>query len=139
MIRHESKFGLLFRRWWLANRGDLPAAGYELKDTRGASSLPFSAVEPHQRQFADAMRHAGGALIRVMAGTPGAPDYVGGRMPTYYAIRYPGFFCLVDSDDFYSEMFSGDRKSLTAARAREIAWKVVELADRPARRASSAT
>lgn len=135
MVAHESKFGILFHEWWAANRELFPrSASFELKDTRGASSLPFAAVEEHQADFAAAGASDGGALIRVMAGTPGAPDYVlACCQPTYYAIRFPAFFCLVNWRVFAEESAASGRRSLTEERARAIAWQVVELpGSRPA-------
>lgn len=67
---------------------------------------------------------AGGNLIRIISGTPGAPDYVFFKKCKYsfVVINYPEFFVVIDIDDLLVEKTA----SLSALRARQIAIHIVE-------------
>lgn len=128
MTKRESKFGLLFRHWVMSNRINLISCTFELKQTI-TDSIPFSCVEQAQLDHGMAVKWGKkGALIRVEAGTVGAPDYVYFyNAPAYVVIRYPDFFAIIDIESFIVEKERSKRKSLTADRARDIAYDVVEL------------
>lgn len=118
----EADFGLTFRGWWEKNPKD---ATFELKQTT-TDSLPFSAVEQSQIDWANAICGNNGALVRVQ-GISGEPDYIGCvRKPAYIVIKYPAFFCLIHIAIFCYESKCSKRRSLTSKRAREIAEIVVE-------------
>lgn len=98
-----------------------------MKDTRGASSLDFSEVADAQLNWARDISSDKGALIRVQ-GLSGQPDYIWARnMPVYIVIRYPRFFCLISYGNFIQQKKASKRKSLTAARAHEIADVTVKI------------
>ena len=102
-------------------------AAFELKDTRGANSLPFSSVEDHQINYGDAIESDTGVFIRVQ-GTNGEPDYIYLRgEPSYIVIRYPDYFCIITLDAFKAEKKTSTRKSLTGERAVQIAVRTVSL------------
>lgn len=126
--RNESKFGILLRHWIFANAKKLKTGTFEIKQTQG-SSIPFSSVEEHQVDYSLAIKHSEkGAFVRVEAGTVGAPDYIFLKHePAYIAIRFPDFFCIIDIDRFCMEKIENKRKSLTADRAKAIAFAVVQM------------
>lgn len=114
----ESKFALQFRHWLKANPR-MMSATFELKQT-STHSLPFSAVEDHQIDYALAIRGDKGVLIRVQ-GVGGEPDYVYLRgMPSFFVVKYPKFFCVIDPETFVLERKRSKRRSLTGGRAKEI-------------------
>lgn len=125
-IKHqEAAFGLLFREWMRTNRGKFgPACSFELKHTRGESSLPFDALVTEQVAYASKIE-GNGALVRV-DGQRGEPDYLWiSRSPAYIVVRFPSFWCIIRARDFIWERNMGKRVSLTMERAREIAFIVV--------------
>jgi len=118
MVKHESKFGLQFRAWWRSKR---LLGSFELKDTRGASSLPFSEVKEEQIDSGYSNKGPKGNLVRVQSGTVGTGDYLGlVSFPSYVVIKYPGHFEVIDIETFDMERKRSVRKSLTGARAKEI-------------------
>ena len=123
--RREADFGVEFRHWWEKNRinGD-----FELKHTRGAQSLPFTAVENEQIAIGKSSQSAKGTLLRLTHGTIGSPDYSAhiGRI-TWIVIRYPDAFFLISLDTFLLEKSRSKRKSLTKKRAGDIATYSVVL------------
>lgn len=124
-IQHKTKeadFGLVFRRW-AEEMAFSSSCFFELKDTRGSDSLPFSAVKVEQIAYMTTIQFKG-RLTRI-EGHVGEPDYGWMRGPCYVAIRYPSCFCVIALMDFVSEEKESTRRSLTCARAREIAKWVV--------------
>lgn len=131
--RREADFGLRFRQWAEEHKDWLPdACSFELKDTRGAGSLPFNHLEPKQRRFAGEIQ-SDGTLIRVTVGTPGTADYLFMKETAvaYVVINYPGSFCVIEAAKFLKEEERGDRKSLTEERARKIAKHVILTGRQP--------
>ena len=119
MKNREAKFGILFRHWIRAN--PMPSASFELKDSRGKSSIAFSEVAQEQLDSAMANKSKKGNLIRVESGTNGAADYVFLRNAyAFIVIKFPGHFEIIDAETFIKEQNQSDRKSLTAKRAKEI-------------------
>lgn len=129
MTRHESKSSLTFRKWVSANAGSLISCTFEMKDSRGEDSLPFIKIEEPQIDHAMAIKWSKkGDLIRVESGTIGAPDYVFYKnAPAYIVIKYPNCFTIIDIETFTEEKARSKRKSLTVVRAKEIAWRVINL------------
>lgn len=115
----EADFGLRFREWWEKYGMNAP---YELKDSRGKDRLLFSEVSDEQVKVGLAANSDKGVLIRVAAGTPGAPDYVGLRNSPYWiVIKYPKSFEVIGINTFLMEKNRSRKvKSLTVERAREI-------------------
>lgn len=116
--KQEADFGVEFRHWWDKNS---IKGTFELKDSRGKNSIPFSCFEEDQETVARLARSSKGVLVRVSVGTPGTADYIGLiDDPTYIAIRFPSGFYLLSIEDFIKERDSSNRKSLTEERCREI-------------------
>lgn len=99
---------------------------FELKQTTD-DYISFDCVEPQQLDYGRAIQNGEGVVMRNLGGN-GEPDYSFLRKdPVYVAIRYPTFFCIIPLGVFYREKMESSRKSLTSARAKEIAKVVVEL------------
>lgn len=128
MQKREANFTLTFRHWLKAHPMPVSAA-FELKQTT-LNMIPFSVVEEHQIEALRAVQTESGLLYK-------APDDSRGYKPfdLFYLRRSPGFvvikfraeFCIISVDAFTLERGSSERKSLTVARAREIAVKTVPL------------
>lgn len=128
-MKKEAKFQEMFGRWLKAvylknHHGGL----FELKQCE--TSLPFTAVAVHQ---IDALVCAkvGKFYYKIPDDSVGQKpvDCVGlAGVDAYVVIWYDRekFFCLVDIVDFVAEEKDCERRSLTAARAREIAAFVVQ-------------
>lgn len=115
----EADFGLAFRKWWSKH----PIRGsFELKHTRGKSSIPFKAIESEQIAFALACGSRSGALSRISVGTPGTGDYLGFvNDPAWIVIRYPKASYVISIGNFLFAKDNCARKSLTEEYAQEIA------------------
>lgn len=122
----EADFGTdIFKPWWEKKR--MPGT-FELKDTRGESSLSFSEFEIDQRVIANLARSPKGVLIRVSVGTPGTADYIAlMNEVTWIVIKYPEAFYIISTEAFVFEQVRNKRKSLTATRAKEISTISVPL------------
>lgn len=123
--KSEADFGLKFRKWWQAKGMNAP---YELKDSRGKNSIPFSAVTAEQIAIALGAKSSKGVLIRIEKGTVGAPDYVGFRnSPYWFVFRYPKSVEIIDAEVFVMEKERSKRKSLTSERAAAISSISVKI------------
>jgi len=118
----EADFGLVFRRW-SEEQGFASSVFFELKDTRGSASLPFSAVKVEQIAYMTEIQFKG-RFTRI-EGHVGEPDYGWMRGECYVVIRYPSCFCVIGLMDFVAEEKDSVRRSLTVDRAKEIARWVV--------------
>lgn len=117
--RQESKFSIIFRRWWEAN--PLPGE-IELKDTRGKNYLAFSEVSDEQIIVGTKAGTRKGILVRCTVGTTGRADYSGLVNSLYWVvIRYPTAFHVISLEAFLMEKKRSARKSLTSERAESIA------------------
>ena len=100
-------------------------AAFELKITH-TDSLPFNSVKDHQIAALEAAKW--GVLVYKI------PD-VGYQnpfdcfslvnVPAFVVIKYASFFCLIDVETFTLERDRSKRKSLTSARAKELAHTIV--------------
>lgn len=118
-IDYEAQAGIPFRRWWEKTR--VPGT-FELKHSRGKSSIPFSCIEPEQIAFARAAGSRDGTLSRIVQGTVGTPDYTAFmRTTAWIVIFYPGVFHIMPVEVFLIERDRSARKSLTVERAEELA------------------
>jgi hypothetical protein len=116
--KREADFGLVFRRWWETSNMKGP---FELKDSRGEESIPFSEVSNEQLKIALRAKTPEGVLVRVIRGTTGTADYIGFRSdPSWIVIRFPNGFCVIDAQEFADEKLQSPRKSLTSSRAKEL-------------------
>ena len=94
---------------------------FELKDTRGKDYLFFSEFSEDQEIVARAASGKKGILVRRSVGTPGGADYSGlVNSLCWIVIKYPKEFSIISIDTFLLERSRSKRKSLTAARAREL-------------------
>ena len=130
MKNRESSFSIKLRHYILANPPKFSGA-YEVKQTT-TDSIPFSCVEEHQQDFADAVRWGKkGVLIRVESGTVGASDYIFLRnSPSYFVIKFKSGFVIIDADTFKFEKQRSKRKSLTWERAQQLAYQTINLSNR---------
>lgn len=134
MKKREANFTVLFRHWlrkYYDHINPTPiGAAFELKQTL-TESIAFSSVQEHQIIALQAVQTTQGLLYK-------APDDSRGIKPfdmfylrdadAYIVIKYPTCFVLIDIDDFIVERdVISKRKSLTSARAREIATYTVDL------------
>lgn len=128
MKKREADFGLLFRHWLKANPLRTSCA-FELKQTT-EDSLPFSSVKEHQIDALMASWSYNGLLYKAPDDSRGIKpfDYFYLRFAqAYIVIRYPDCFVLIEPMTFLHEKEKSKRKSLTSARAREIAVTCVIL------------
>lgn len=126
-MKREAEFGRLFRHWIKAHPMD--SAAFELKQTT-SDSLPFDDVQEHQLD-ALAAANGSGILYKIPDDSRGVKpfDMVYLRFAnSWVVIRYPKFFCIIDAERFVLEKKQSERKSLTSARAREIAFEIVLIA-----------
>ncbi len=116
----EASFGLAFRKWFDKNPRGISCT-YELKDTRGKNSLPFSEVKEAQINFGMKVKSAKGVLIRLEPTTEGIADYGSwANAPAYVVIKYPKQFVFIDIETFQLENKRSKVRSLSASRAKEI-------------------
>ena len=127
MKKREADFGVLFRHWIKAN--PRYSCALELKQTEG-NYIPFECLPQHQIDYLLAINSDKGVLVRVQ-GINGEPDYIYLRNePAYVFVKYPGEFHGIAISQWVDEKersYKAKRRSLTAARAREIAIVSVDL------------
>lgn len=124
MHKKEADFGMVFRQWLRAHPQH--SCAYELKQTT-STYISFNALEQHQADYLQAIRHSKGVLVRVQ-GTNGEPDYIWlNEFPASVVIRFPGEFHIISIDTFLLEKKRSVRKSLTSLRAAEISTVTVKL------------
>ena len=123
----EADFGLRFRDY--VKHNNCLSGSYELKDSRGKTSIPFSEVTQEQIDSALMCNSDKGNLIRVIQGKPeGSPDFIYLKnSPAYIVIKYPNSFSIIGINTFLLEKERSKRKSLTESRATEISIKTVQL------------
>jgi len=127
-MKHEANISLIIRHYLKAN--PIPySCPIEVKDTRGKDYLAFSEVKDEQINNALASKSSNGNLIRIASGTIGSPDYSwyinAPQAPIF--IHYPKCLVSIDISVFVKERDTSKRKSLTSARAKEIAHTVIPL------------
>lgn len=123
--QREAKFGVAFRKW--LEKNPRMSSTFEMKDSRGRSSLPFSEVKEAQRKFGMAVKtREEGVLVRLVPLVEGTPDYGYFRKaPALVVIKYPKCFCLIDIETFILESKRSKVRSLTVSRAKDIALLTV--------------
>jgi hypothetical protein len=137
MNKREAKCTLVFRHWLRGSALFGPGAAFELK--QAGSSLPFSALAPHQEEALLAAKHRE-ILYK-------APDDSAGFKPfdlfylkgaqAYVVIFFSQRFSVIDIDTFLAERARSPRKSITVDRAGEIALISVSLKSRTAAASTS--
>lgn len=124
-MKREAKFTVLFRHW--LRYSHIEVAAFELKQTT-TDSIAFDAVKQHQVDALLAVRNDR-FIYKIADDSRGVKPYdmfiISG--PAYVVIRYPDFFCVIDINVFVEEKKRSMRKSLTSARAREIAEYTVVM------------
>ena len=126
MIRksREAIFSLKFRDW--IEKNPRYSCALELKDTRGKNYLLFKEVKQIQIDYGLRIKSKRGVLLRVEAIFEGMPDYIWCReLPAYIVIKYPKCFVMIDVETFDIESKRSNRRSLTEARAKELAIIVI--------------
>lgn len=119
--KKEADFGLKFREWILSHSPKMPTGTYELKDSNGKEYINFKEITDDQIASAERTQTDKGNLLRIVNGTPGAPDYVFFRnSPAFFVIKFPGSFEVISLGNLLAEKESGKRKSLTVKRAKDI-------------------
>lgn len=125
MKKSEQKFQTEFNTWLKTVYKRTGA--YELKHTRGKSYLPFSEVKEHQIRALQIAKN-GVLAYKIpddsMSYKPFDCISLAGE-PARVVIKYSDFFVLIDVETFVLESKRSKRRSLTAARAKEIAILVV--------------
>lgn len=111
---------------WIKNVYKRTAA-FELKRATG-SSLPFSAVAPHQ---IEALQHASNGVLVYKIPDVGYQNpfdcFSLAGVPAYVVIKYDHSFELIAIDTFVLESKRSKRRSLTSKRASEIATISVKI------------
>lgn len=123
MKTSEADFSIKFRHWLMKN--PMMSCQFEMKDTRGKDSMPFSEIKQEQIDNALATKYAkGGNLIRIASGTIGGPDYAYYHDAyAFFVINYPKGFVIIDAETLALEMKK--KKSLSWNRCCDIAYKIV--------------
>ncbi|HEY9826374.1 MAG TPA: hypothetical protein V6D19_13075 [Stenomitos sp.] len=126
--KQEADFGTdIFRPWWHKKRPRLKGT-LELKDSKGAKSIPFNCLDTEQISFGTMAKSSDGILIRVTVGTPGTSDYIAlCDQPTWVVIKFPDAFHIISVETFLLEKSRSKRRSLTSSRAKEISTISVPL------------
>lgn len=127
MQKREANFTLRFRAWLKAN--PMPSSAFELKQSV-TNSLPFGAVQEHQRDALLACKTKGGLLYKAPDDSRGIKPFDLFLLSNSYAwvvIRYPHSFHLIDIDTFLLEEKRSTRKSLTEDRAQAISTVSVKI------------
>lgn len=128
MIKREANFGQTFRHWLKANPMAFTAsAAFELKQTQ-TDSISFSDVQEHQLDALCAATY--GMLYKIPDDSMGVKPFdmvYLNNAPGYVVIRYPNAFHIISVHRFIAEKAMSKRKSLTEAKAREIALTSVDL------------
>lgn len=119
----EKDFQVKFTRW-LRYRYPLESAAFELKICKG-TSLPFSAVQPHQVSALLAVKNTG-LEYKIPDDTMGSKPFDCFRLfgnafvVVMFYERSVNHFYLIDIDIWCHEVSVSTRKSLTENRAIEI-------------------
>ncbi len=126
MIKREARFTILFRHYLKAH--PMGCAAFELKQTQ-TNSIPFSDVKEHQIDALMAVKRKG--LLYKISDTsydkkPFDMFFLKGD--AWVVIRYPSCFVIISAWTWDWESKRSERRSLTSERAREIAYKTIELA-----------
>lgn len=125
MKHQEADFSIRLRHYLKAHPLTI-SCPIEVKDTRGKSSFNYAEIKEEQINNALASKSKKGNLIRISAGTIGAPDYAWFyNSPAYVVIKYPIGFVFIDIETLILERDSSKRKSLTWDRAQAISIRTV--------------
>lgn len=127
MIKRESKFSVLFRHWLMANPIK-KSCTFEMKQTT-RDRISFGSLEQRQWEYSNAIKHGHKGVLMRNVGGRGEPDYnYYYHAPAYIAVKFPGFFCIIDIDAWMLEAGRDSNiVSLTSKRAREIADLTVDF------------
>lgn len=120
MKSREAKSSIRFRHWVMANplRHNCTL---EMKDTRGAKSLPFSALKEEQRNWAIAIEESEKGVLMRQVGGSGEPDYTYHfKQPAYVVIKFPDAFHVIRIKKLLKYIKKTTKKSLTSEEAKQI-------------------
>lgn len=125
-MKREANFQTFFNRYV---REKKLAGVFELKQTT-EDSIPFSDLQPHQREGLLAVEE-GGFVWKLSDADPREKPFdmiATGLMSAYVAVKFPGkMITVIPIDDFLQEESVSKRKSLTLVRATIIASKVIHM------------
>lgn len=132
MQKKEAKFQTLFNHWLKANLKSMKGSGFafELKDTKGKNYLPWEAVKPHQLAYLLA-GSGKGMIYKISDQSRGYKPFdcfMLKKAKCFVVINYPGFFCLIEANDFLKAKTRSPKKSLISDEARQIASLVISKA-----------
>jgi hypothetical protein len=114
----EFDLGAYFHREFFKRK--MPSGDYELKDTRGKKQLNWKEITDEQINSALRTQSEKGNLIRIINGTPGAPDYRFTKNgQAFFVIRFPNSIEIITVENLLFEKSKGN-KSLSAERAKAI-------------------
>jgi len=117
-----------FKKWCESKDNKLPSFVFEAKTTRGKDSLLFSQVEPHQVIALHQAKHSI-KYYKIADDSRGTKPFDGAvwrGTDAYLVIEYPSFWCMIDIDSYENEERTSERRSITSARALQIACVVVD-------------
>ncbi len=126
-MKREASFTTRFRSYLRAY--PMPSSAFELKQTT-TDSIPFSALQEHQADALLATKSQTGLLYKAPDDSRSSKPYDLFYLRNAYAwvvIKYPHAFYIIDIDTFLLESKNSKRRSLTSARAKEIATLSVKL------------
>lgn len=119
MIKREQRATSKLKQWLIANR--LETAAYEVKQNRG-KPIPFSFLAEHQKRSLLIAKHGMFAWKIADTGFINPFDlFTMYKVPAYIVVFFKRNGYLIDVDAWEQEAKTSKRKSLTQARAGEIA------------------
>jgi len=126
MIKHEAKDHTLVEAWMRNFLKERHGCAVELKHLRGRNALPFSDLDPEQKEklisysqcFVWKLDDAGYRKKPFdIVGASGGAAFV--------AVRFPKVITIILIQDWIEEEERSSRKSITEERARKIAFDVI--------------
>lgn len=119
--KREAKWSTTFFRKWVLETFNYSAI-FEVKHTRGVGYLAFSEVRALQVADMLKIRHEKFLWKNPDTGDRTPPDFfLLVREPTFVVIRYPKGFVCIGIDQFILERDRSKKRSLSWARAKDIA------------------
>lgn len=128
MKKKEASQDSLIEAWMRYFLKTHPSCVIEAKHTRGADSVAYKAMEEHQPVFLRAAQDEVVVWKIDDVGYRQKPfDFIGvAGAYSFVAVRFDRFIAIISLNVWEEEQKRGERKSLTSARAREIAFDIIE-------------
>lgn len=116
-MKREAKHQTVFNHW--LKHVYKQTAAFELKQTN--TSLPFSALAPHQKEALLNAKHGVLAYKIPDVGYQNPFDCIClSKIPAYVVVKFPKSFELISIDIWIKEEEISTRRSLTYERAKQI-------------------